>query len=120
MKAKKKRPDISDNTSKAFKSWIISVLRKASYRWPERNKAVQAAKKGRNQYECAHCKGIFGSKEIRKDHINPVVDPEKGFETWDIYIKRMFVKVDGWQILCDSCHDTKSALEREERKRYKK
>lgn len=119
MKAKKKKPDISDTSSKAFKSWMISVLRGASYRWPARNEAVKLARRGRNQYECAQCKGLFTSKEIKKDHIDPVVDPKVGFVSWDTYIPRMFVKVDGFQILCNTCHDTKSKAEREERKKYK-
>ena len=42
------------------------------------------------------------------DHIIPVVDPKTGFTTWDEYIERLFVPKGGWQMLCKSCHDTKT------------
>ena len=46
------------------------------------------------------------------DHINPIVDPAVGFTNWNDYIERMFCEADQLQILCRSCHDTKSSEER--------
>ena len=45
------------------------------------------------------------------DHIDPVVNPETGFTTFDDYIERMFCGVAGFQVLCKSCHDAKTYLE---------
>lgn len=64
-------------------------------------------------------------KEIKADHIQPVVPttgqpklkdgPYVGREDLNSYVYRMFVPKEGWQILCDPCHDVKTALEREAR-----
>lgn len=56
------------------------------------------------------------------DHINPVIDPARGFVSWDEVVKRMFCEVDGYQILCSKCHKQKSTVERQtaiERKKNK-
>lgn len=75
----------------------------------------------RGVYECAACKqhvpttvreGGGRKKNIFVDHIEPVVDPDKGFTTWDEYISRMFCEKDNLQLLCAACHDVKTADER--------
>lgn len=58
-------------------------------------------------------------KMIAVDHINPIIDPEVGFTTWDDYISKLyFGKL---QILCnypglmdgkESCHSMKTKAER--------
>lgn len=111
-------------TEGQFKSFIISLLRKGTYKWRPRNEALKLAKVGQDGraflYKCSHCGGIFKRKEIQIDHIDPVVDLDKGFTTWDEYIARMFCDISGFQILCTGCHDMKTQLEREYRKDIKK
>jgi hypothetical protein len=102
------------------KAFIIASLRKASYRWSPRTAAFTAARVSRGLYCCNLCKGEFSNKEVALDHVNPVVDPVEGFTTWDEYIKRMFCEVDGFQVLCDTCHTSKTMTERELRKQYRK
>lgn len=46
------------------------------------------------------------------DHIDPVIDPAKGFEGWDKLIERMFCEREGFQLACGPCHTTKTAEER--------
>jgi 5-methylcytosine-specific restriction endonuclease McrA len=91
----------------SLKRFIISTLRRATYRWPHRNTALVNARIARNQYKCANCEKIFTRKEIKIDHIEPIV-PLSGFTTWDEYINRMFCGVEGLQILCSPCHNEKT------------
>lgn len=94
------------------KSFVIQVLRRGSYRWPPRNEVLKNARVARGQYRCKLCDTVVGRKDITLDHIHPVVSLS-GFSTWDDYIERMYCDVDGFQAICASCHDNKTALERE-------
>lgn len=99
--------------------WLKQKLRRISYQYPARKEAITKARIGRGLYKCAKCEGIFKHGEFNLDHINPVDDPHTGFTTWDNYVSRLFVDVDGWQILCTQCHNTKTAYEQEIRKQIK-
>lgn len=100
-----------------FKSFVISALRRASSRWAPKYTCKKNARVGRNEYRCASCAAIVGNKYIKADHIQPVVDPVRGFESWDVYIQRLFVEVDGYQAICKACHTIKTGEERKLRKR---
>ena len=111
-------------TEARFASFVKSALRSASNRWQPKYQCKKDARTARNTYTCAGCKNSFGSKSVRVDHIDPVVDTKRGFRTWDEYIERMFVERDGYQLLCTNargtgCHDFKTALERTTRKETK-
>lgn len=97
-----------------FKQWLTWALRKASYRWPGRYKAVAAARVERGKYKCAKCGKLVGPKQYAVDHREPVVDPAVGFVDWDTFIKRMFVEQDGYDVLCRApCHKEKTKAEGE-------
>jgi 5-methylcytosine-specific restriction endonuclease McrA len=108
-------------TQARVRSFIVSGLRAASQRWPPKFEAKNEAfvgikineKTGRKakHYKCAHCKKDFPSTEIDVDHIIPVVDPKTGFTTWDSFIQRLFCVKENFQILCKSCHKTKTKKE---------
>lgn len=111
------------------RKWILQValiagLRRLSYRTPMRSSAMTKARISRGKYKCASCKGTFGRKSIAVDHIEPVVNPDTGFTTFDEYIKRLFCPSSGLQILCNngkkSCHKLKSQLENKRRREVKK
>lgn len=108
--------------SKVFnlKSYIIATLRRATYRFPARYNVMNKARISRGKYQCNICKNILSRKEIRMDHIEPVVNPLIGFTTWDDYITRMFVPESGWQALCLKCDKEKQTIERAIRKETKK
>jgi len=55
------------------------------------------------------------AKDVVVDHIDPVV-PLTGVVSWDDTIKRMFVEIDGLQVLCRTCHNKKTKDERQRRK----
>lgn len=107
---------------KLLKKFIIPVLRRATYRWPERSQALRNARVDRGLYKCANCEQLFKSKEIQLDHIEPVVPLEvTGLEqSWDSYITRMFCRAEGYQAICEQCHDMKSAVEVQIRKENRK
>ena len=103
-----------------LKRFLISILRRATYRWPPRSEALKEGRKDRNSYECAMCKDLYKNNQVVLDHIYPVVDPKTGFTTWDDYIDRMFPEKEGFQVLCSGCHDIKTGLEDEMRKHFNK
>ena len=102
-----------------LKIFVISTLRRASYRWPSRTEALMKARVSRGIYKCSLCDGEFGRKEIQVDHIEPVI-PLEGWVGWDSFIDRLYCKSEGLSILCKPCHKTKTYLENELRKDYKK
>jgi 5-methylcytosine-specific restriction endonuclease McrA len=104
-----------------------NALRRASYKWKYRSKAVEKSvveegsyhidipgDRSRKKYECAMCGLIFRKKEVQVDHINPVI-PLTGRDDMDGYVERMFCYEDGWQVLCKSCHKDKSDEENRNR-----
>lgn len=104
---------------KFLKNFVTQTLRRATYRWPYKNMAKNSQRLERGLYQCQDCKGTFGPKDINLDHIAPVIDVQKGFTTWDDFISRLFVKTDGFQVLCTNiCHASKSAVENEIRRKH--
>ena len=101
---KKRKPNI--------KTWLVPKLRRLSYQWPNRKDAKVAARVSRGKYKCAACEDIFGPKEISLDHTVPVIDPIDGYQDWNTYISRLFCEeADGFQVLCNPCHDMKTEWE---------
>ena len=111
-------------TEGRFKAFITSTLRSGTRRWPVKHQVLAAAKCGERQinpatgrlaqlYECKNCKGTFSSRDIQVDHVKPVVDPKKGFISWDVYIDRLFCEAKNLQVLCKPCHKKKTVKERE-------
>ncbi len=100
------------------KKFAIDALRRASYRWPDRDEAMRRARLERGIYKCACCEGSFKRSEINLDHVNPVI-PLTGWDSFDSYIDRIFCDVDGWSVLCKPCHKSKTFLENQIRKEEK-
>ena len=108
-------------------SFIVSTLRAGMRRWPPKYEALKAAftEKKTNKvsnrqarhYKCAKCKEDFASTNVQVDHVKPIVDPKKGFVSWDDFIKRLFVEIKGLQVLCKPCHKEKTQQERAKRTR---
>jgi hypothetical protein len=106
-------------TEARFHSFIKGGLRKLSQRWPPKHEVMKKARIERGVYKCVgykkrwhkvrHKDGVF------VDHIIPVIDPKKGFVSWDDTIERLFCEEEGLQVLCKECHDRKTADERKKR-----
>lgn len=113
-------------TDAKWRSWVISLLRRGTLRFPNRNEVLKEAKTDKKinaasgrmaqHYRCAECLGDFPASKVAVDHIQPVVCPQQGFQNWDTYIERMFCTKENLQVLCEVCHTKKSFKEKEERK----
>lgn len=122
-----KRRNSKQWTEARFRSFVTSALRAASRRWPPKFDVLKKAFIGKKtnkktgklamHYKCAKCLGSFVAADVQVDHIHPVVDPIRGFISWDVYIDRIFCEVHGLQVLCKPCHDVKTKLEKEMRKK---
>lgn len=111
-------------TESRYQSFIKSALRRASSKWGPKNEAKRLARVERGKYLCACCGEVGpatlpplpGRKKRRDnaavDHIDPVIDPAVGFVNWDTVIERLFVEVEGFQVLCWECHRAKTEKER--------
>jgi hypothetical protein len=106
----KRKPYSDDNYEAELKKFIISSLRRTSLWWAPRNQAMKNARIERGLYQCNICKKAVPKKEIRLDHVSPVVKLS-GFTNWDSYIKRMFPKTEGFQVLCLDCNALKTQEE---------
>ena len=62
-------------------------------------------------YKCNACNKDFPASSVQVDHIDPVVNPQQGFQDWDTYIERLYINSDGLQVLCKSCHKKKTTKE---------
>lgn len=105
-----------------FRQFIVTSLRQAAMKWGPKHDCISACftrnginpKTGRKckLHRCELCGREVPKKDMRADHIEPVVDPNQGFVSWDEYIKRMFCEREGLQGICVTCHDKKSEREK--------
>lgn len=109
-----------------FRAFIIALLRRGTHRYPPRNEVLREARISRGKYKCASCCNEYRRMDIAVDHIDPVV-PETGFplhpdgtDNYDIYVKRMYPKKEGFQVLCNECHNKKSASEQTQRAKVRR
>lgn len=122
LKPVRKKKLVSEWTPARVRSFIVSVLRAGSRRWPPKYETLNDAfterklnkKTGKlaKHYTCAICQEEFTAKDIEIDHIIPVVSPTKGFTTWDSFISNLFCQKENLQAVCKSCHKEKTARER--------
>lgn len=91
---------------------IREVLFKVRREIPKYNKDGSRAKKDAVQYKCNVCATYVGSTMVSVDHINPVVSVTEGFIDFNTFILRLFCDASNLQVVCDSCHNTKTQAER--------
>lgn len=114
-------------TQSRYESFVKSVLRAGSRKWPPKYKVLNEAKCGKmvnvrsgrlaEHYRCSNCGEPFPSTMVAVDHVEPVVSTS-GFTSWDSVISRLFCGVEGLQVLCKECHKVKTKQENEERKAH--
>lgn len=114
-------------TQSRYESFVKSVLRAGSRKWPPKYKVLNEAKCGKRinessgrlaeHYTCAACGNSFPAKLVVVDHREPVV-PITGFSEWDTVIRRMYCSAENLQVVCKECHRVKTKQENEERKAH--
>ena len=106
-------------TESAFWSFIRSALRQKSRWWKPiteckleaRRAYLGPLKRQKYEYQCNTCKKWFPEKKINVDHIIGAgslncADDLPGF------VERLFCEQDNLQVLCETCHDIKTKLEK--------
>lgn len=116
----------SDWTAGRLRTFITSTLRGGFRKYPAKYECLQKAFVGKKiniksnrlsaHYLCNHCKGEFPTADVQVDHVNPIVNPDDGFVSWDEYIKNLFCPIENLQVLCTTCHDAKTLGENKLRK----
>lgn len=107
-------------TESAFWSFIRSTLRQKSRWWkPITLCKMQARRpyKGPNkrqkfEYECNNCHKWFPEKKINVDHIIGAGSLNCGADLPG-FVERLFCEQDNLQVLCETCHDAKTKLEKQ-------
>ncbi len=71
---------------------------------------------------CSECGCIVPRYTLEVDHKLPVIKIEETLSdlTWDQLVDRLWCNLKNLQALCSFCHDSKSKLEGQERRAYKK
>jgi hypothetical protein len=100
---------------KKLQAQIIAHLRRIGYLNVTYKEAMAGAHRGRGQWECCECHGLFKRTELHGDHKNCVIDPETGFVDWNTYVERLFLGQ--IQPLCITCHKVKSLEENKLRRK---
>lgn len=123
--------NIDEVDDKTLQDFLIKSLRAASLKWKPRNDCFKKARTRHGYYRCASCGEevpntikVAGEQKrmqyVFADHIEPVVDPRRGFVDWNEYVARLFVDASGYQLLCKPCHEAKSNKENELRRKTKR
>lgn len=105
-------------TTARFNSFVTSILRSGSRRWPPKYQVLNEAKTDKKtneksgriaqHYRCAGCSSDFPAKDVQVDHISPI-----GYDkSWDDWIDGLFCERENLQVLCKPCHKIKTQQEK--------
>lgn len=92
-------------------NWVKGKLRQMSLRWPPRSEALKLSRKERGKYQCAMCMDLFKGHQVHLDHIESVIALNNDGFDWNNFIPRLFCDVEGFQVLCTTCHEIKTFKE---------
>lgn len=110
-------------------------LRRLSFQRKEYTQARNRAKVDSAVFKCESCGQLMYNGKSQKsfeklkekyatiiwetpelDHVDSVVDVDKGWQGWDVYIERLFCGPDDLKVLCKACHKGVSREEMNQRK----
>jgi predicted metal-binding protein len=114
---------------------IKKHLRRLSFQRKEYTQAKNRAKVDKAVFKCESCGQLMYDGKSQNsfdklkekydsiiwetpdlDHNNAVVEPKRGFVTWDEYLDRLFCGPDDMTVMCKACHKGVSREEMNERK----
>lgn len=119
---------IAPNKDPRVKRLALSSMRANFHFYHIKNEVLQASisplkgVRGGNRYICAKCGAIEPIGHVEVDHIDPVISVDKSVDSYsaqELY-ERLFCDKDNLQVLCLTCHGTKTTAENAERAKYKK
>lgn len=124
-----------------IKNKIITAVRKINRNsWGPRKAVKNRAKVNKSLFQCEKCecyvyegtsavnyfnyidlypKKVVKMEKLELDHISPVIEPDKGWQSWDSFMDRLFCPEDNWQALCHDCHKEKTSQETKVRWKHK-
>lgn len=102
-----------------FWGFLRSGLRSCYNKWPPKWEVLKEARRASKskdkrlkwEYQCNECKKWHKQKDVSVDHIIPAGSLNKP-EDIAGFVERLFVGVDGLQLLCSKCHNIKTQKER--------
>jgi len=106
----------------ALRRWMIGQLRRIITMVPRtvdggaRTAAKARARTGYGRYKCALC-GTDGlpATALQLDHVQPIINPDTGWVSYDNWIERAVVDAQGYSFICIPCHKAKSVSENRQR-----
>lgn len=106
-------------TESMFWSFIRSALRNKSRWWKpitqckmnSRRAYKGPLKRQKFEYQCNECKNWFPEKNINVDHRIPAGSLNCA-QDLPGFVERLFVEVEGLQVLCETCHNIKTQNEK--------
>lgn len=112
-------------TEGRWNSFITSILRSGSRRWPPKYSTLNLAKTTKKinvktgrlaqHFLCATCQEEFVAKDVQVDHRIPIGTDK----TWDEFIEGLYCEADNLQVLCLDCHKKKTLSEKPPKKEKK-
>lgn len=102
-----------------FWGYLRSGLRALYNKWPPKWEVLSQAKRAykgpikqqRWEFKCAQCEKYYKQKEVSVDHVIPA-GALSSYDDIAGFVQRLFVGADGLQVLCKTCHDSKTQEER--------
>jgi len=102
-------------TEARYWQFVRSGLRLLSRRWPPRAEALKRARRayvGPNprqkwEYRCAACGRWWMGKEVQVDHLIPC-GTIASYGDVGGFVERLLCEVDGFRVLCLTCHHDKT------------
>ena len=114
-------------TESRYWAFIRSALRMAWSKYPVKFQVLADARrpsKSKNkklkwEFQCATCNKWYPQKEIAVDHI-VACGTLSSYNDLPVFVRRLFCKKEELQVLCDKCHNKKTAIDKFENNLKKK
>lgn len=107
-------------TEAQFWGFLRSNLRLMSRKWAPRKHVLLACRRPNQsdnkrlkfEHQCSECLQWFPQKNVEVDHVIPT-GSLLSFEDLPGFVERLLCEADGFVVLCEQCHRTKTNSSRE-------